>query len=561
MNKLWTDLEQYYTLTAQTPQPVETDKRERLETPDSLARRDFLKLGGVAAVFSLVGCMQRPAEKIIPYLNQPEETVPGVATWYASTCGECQAACGVLARVREGRPVKLEGNPNHPLNQGKLCARGQASLYNLYDPGRMRAPVRRKADGGWEEADFDTLDTEIAGKLKAANGEVVLVTGAWHGPARVDLVRKFLAGIPGSSHLRFEVLADQLWLDTLNAAFGTQLPALYAFDRAELVVTFGADPLAGSTYRMKYLREFADRRDPESRPMLKLVSFDPAMSETAALADERHPVRGSQLYKVAGALARQIISVRRASRYALGDRVDAALAEFDSHKVETELGLAPDTIAKLVDQLIAAGSRSLLISENVSNSGPGGRQLHLLVNLLNYALGAVGSTFLLDSVPAAHRTDSPAALARLVKRMADGKVGVVIFCGMNPAHVLPEEAGFAAALARVSLKVSLSDRLDETAALCDYVLPSLHGAECWNDAEPQPGVYSLQQPTISPIWNNRQAEDSLIRIAFLAGNRAFAAGEAPAVWRDYLKNYWKENVYPATGASGSFDSFWVGRLR
>ncbi|MFH1068984.1 MAG: molybdopterin-dependent oxidoreductase, partial [Candidatus Glassbacteria bacterium] len=559
IDKIWTDLEQYYG-TAGNVQPPPDGPGQKQGT-DGLGRREFLKLGGVAAVFSMVGCMQRPAEKIIPYLNQPEETVPGVATWYATTCSECQAACGVLARVREGRPVKLEGNPNHPLNLGALCSRGQAGLFNLYDPGRLHTPVRRKPDGGWEEAEFDDLDGEIAAKLKGVTGEVVLLTGSWHGPARINLAEKFLAGFTNARHLRSEALTDYLWIESLQEAFGSDLPAQYAFDRADLVVTFGADPLATSPYRMQYLREFAGRRDPDAQSMLRLVCFDPAMSETAALADQRYPVRGSELYKAAGALARQIIAVKSVSPYAEDSRVTSALAEFEASPVENSLGLPAGTIVALAEQLIAAGSRALLISENFSNTGPGGNQLHLLVNLLNSALGSVGSTFIVDAAPRSHRTDSLAELARLVERMAAGRVGALIVCGVNPAHVLPAEAGLAQALARVPLKVSLADRLDETASLCDWVLPSLHGGESWNDAEPLRGVYSLQQPTISPIWNNRQAEDSLLRIGHRLGIQAFRTGENPVRWRDYLKNYWKENIYPAADSAGSFDSFWVACLR
>lgn len=521
------------------------------------SRRDFLKLGGAAAVFSMVGCMQRPAEKIVPYLNQPEELVPGVADFYASTCGECPAACGLIARVREGRPVKLEGNPAHPLNRGKLCIRGQASLFNLYDPGRLAGPVRRNEDGNWQAADFAELDAEISEKM-TGGGEVLLITGSWNGPARTDLVNKFLDGFPSASHVAFEPLTDHQWQQSVADSFGWSSPPLYRFNKAQELVLFGADPLATSPQRMRYLRDFASGRDPEGKGMSRVTSFEPVFSETGSMADTRYPVRTADLYKIAGALARIIVYE---TGYLPDGGIQFKLDDFNFDQIEQELDLPKLTIGSLAARLLKNRGKCLLVSENFANQGANSRKLHVLVNLLNAALDAPGNTIADGALPAPCQPDGPVALVEAIGRMRSGKVGAIIVAGANPAFSLPPGAGFAEAIAKVPLKISLADRIDETAALSDYVLPSLHAAECWNDSEPLTRTYSLQQPLISPIWDNRQAEQSLINLGYASGNKEFAEGDSAAEWRSMLKNYWRENVYPASGAAGDFESWWVRALQ
>jgi Fe-S-cluster-containing dehydrogenase component/anaerobic selenocysteine-containing dehydrogenase len=520
-------------------------------------RRDFFKFGGVAAVFSMLSCMQRPAEKIVPYLNQPEGLVPGVAEFYASTCGECPAGCGLIAKVREGRPVKLEGNPAHPLNRGRLCIRGQASLFNLYDPGRLAGPVFRDEDGSWQAADFGALDVDIAEKM-GTGGEVLLITGSWTGPARKALLDKFLGGFQSAKHVSLEPLTDYQWQGSVEKSFGWRSPPLYRFDRARQIVLLGSDPLAISTQRMMYLRDFASRRDPEGEWMSRVVSFEPVFSESGSMADIRYPVRTADLYKIAGALARIIVYE---TGYLPDGGIQFKLDDFNFDQIEQELNLPRLTIGSLAARLLENRGKCLLVSENFSNQGANGRKLHALVNLLNDALDAPGNTLITNALPETCKSGGPESISEAISRMRSGKVETVIVAGTNPEFVLPPESGFAEALAAVPVKIALTDRIDETAALCDYVLPTLHAAESWNDTEPLAGVYSLQQPLITPIWVNRQLEQSLINIGYSCGNTEFAKGETAIRWSDMLKDFWRGNIYPASGAAGDFESWWVKALQ
>ncbi len=312
---------------------------------------------------------------------------------------------------------------------------------------------------------------------------------------------------------------------------------------------------------MRYLRDFASRRDPEGEWMSRVVSFEPVYSESGAMADRRYPVRGTELYKIAGGLAHLLLIDRKLGAYAADSRITGCLGSFIPSQIEHELGLPENTLSQLAERLAAAHGECLLVSENFANQGANGRKLHALTNLLNAVLDSPGNTLDPEALPTNNKQVGPAAIAEAIKKMRSGKVCAVIVAGTNPAFTLPPESAFTEALASVPVKISLADRIDETAGLCDYVLPSLHAAESWNDSEPLAGTYPLQQPLITPIWDNRQLEQSLICIGYACGNKEFAAGETFIQWRDMLKDYWRDNIHPASAAVGDFENWWVHSLQ
>jgi len=560
----WSDIEQY----VRAQEPAAEHYRPLCGAPVSVSpgkpgvgRRDFLKLGGLAAVFSLAGCMQRPAEKIIPYLNRPEESVPGVANYYASSCSGCAMTCGLVVKVREGRPIKVEGNPDNPFNRGVLCARGQAAVFDLYDPDRARKPLRRSEQGAWEESSFADLDQEIAAKLKERKGEVVLLSGPWHGPARNSLAGKFISGLGQASHVRFAPLRDHAYAASRKVCLGRAEQSRYRLDRSHLTLSLGADIFASGRLYLENLRQFTAGRNPEAGEMPRLVAFEPSMSETGVLADERYPVATLDLVQVAGALVNQLLVVEKVSEYSQDDSLCQAFSRFEPEAVEKRLGLPAGVIARLADELWAGRGASLVLTENFSNQFDGDSALHAAGHLLNSILGNEGVTVESGTVGDQQDTDSSEALDSLVQRMDRGEVAAVIITGTNPVFYLPETSGFSRALLNVPLRISLSEHLDETSRLCHYVLPGLHALESWGDSEPLRGLFVFQQPTISPLWENRQAEDSLLALGAALGIAGFVNNEKTVVWRDYLKNHWKETIYPGLGLAADFEAFWLDSLK
>ena len=221
-----------------------TPSEEPTEIP---SRREFLKLIGAGAAFAAAGCARKPVEKILPYIRTPEEIIPGKSVWYASTCGECPASCGILVRTREGRPIKLEGMKEHPLNRGGLCARGQASLLNLYDPDRLKGPVAvNRSTGAARATSWGALDGRVVKGLRdirQTGGKVVLLTGTMTSPTTRALVADFLAAVPSGSHVVYDAVSSDAIAKARELSHGERLIPRYRLDRADLIVTLGADPL------------------------------------------------------------------------------------------------------------------------------------------------------------------------------------------------------------------------------------------------------------------------------------------------------------------------------
>ncbi len=529
------------------------------ESPDlTFSRRDILKLAGAAAVFAAAACARRPVEKIVPYLNPTDEVIPGKPDWYASTCGGCSAGCGVLVKTREARPIKLEGNPDHPLNNGTLCARGQASILDLYDPDRLRNPVKISS-GQALKSDWKTADFEIASALKTAKKKIVLLTGSVHGPAQRRLIREFLAGFPNSEHVIFDSLSEEEIAQAQEFCFGTKVLPRYLFDKAEVLVLLGADPLAGSHSVVEFAQNFGLTRKIKNNQMSKVISFEPALSLTGSNADLHFLVKPQDLIKVALGLANQLIIKERKTKFASDPKVHQYLKDFSPEKIEAEIGLPEGTLKSVANELWSARGKSLVYAGGLATRDGSGVALQIAVSFLNSVLENEGVTVDGTLSPSLQSQGSHSEMLKLISEMKQGKVEIILIYGTNPAYCLPGSAEFAEALKNVKTKVYLGDRVDETGSLCDLVLPSLHALESWGDAEPQRGLYSLFQPTIAPLFDNRAWEESLL--AFAREAKAGNLAKTNLSWHDYLKQTWQNEIFSKYRQLGAFEDFWVSVLR
>ncbi len=469
-------------------------------TTSGVKRRDFLKVvgAGTAVASTMIGCTSEKVEKLIPYLVSPDETVPGVSTYYATTCRECSAACGIIAETRDGRAIKLEGNPSHPVNRGALCARGQAALQGLYNPDRFRGPMIRKGHTlsriTWDEA-LRIFGQKLAeNRAQAANAVFINRHESGNFPA---FLNAWLAGMGMPAAINIDEDADFAAIAANRQSFGVSWPKL-EFSAAKLIVSFGADFLDGWGSSVSQQLDFADARAKhENAP--RLVYVGPRRSLTGLNADQWINAKsGSEL-----TIVQMLAGSSTPQQAAQASGVDAAVLT----------ALQGEVAAAKPAMFLAGGSTAA------------GMDLCTAVNALNQSQGSVGVTIKPgEALNGYEGIDSPAQLRVVAQRMAAGAVSMLMVRDVDPAYSTPKKLGFGAAMAKVPFKVSFSAIPDETTAMADLVLPDNHSLESWGDAEPVRGTLSLQQPAMDPVFDTRSTADVLIGIARAAGQGAFAAG-------------------------------------
>ena len=489
-----------------TPNTTEATKGA-LEERAAVKRREFLKVLGVStAATAAVGCGTSEVEKLIPYLVSPDNTVPGVSNYYATTCRECSAGCGLIVEVRDGRAIKAEGNPAHPVNRGALCARGQSSLQALYNPDRFRGPMKREGDTlvptTWDDA-VGILAQKL-GEAKSRNGGIAFINGHEQGsfPALLDQI---LAGYGAPAHLSYDAEAPVAVATANRAAYGTSWPH-HDFSSAELIVSFAADFLDGWGVPVPQQLEFAEARGKvEGAP--RFIYVGARRTLTGLNADSWIPARpGSELTIVNALLGRGSL---------------AAAAE--------EAGVAVALLEGLRDEIRSAKASAILGGGYTTNSG----ELAAAVAELNKQRGNVGKTIFPNrGLNAFEGVATLADVRALTERMNAGSVQLAMVRHANPAYTTPPSLGFAAAFAKVPFKVSFSSIPDETTALCDLVLPDHHGLESWGDAEPVDGTLSLQQPVMDPVFDSRSTADVLLAVA--KSDPSLASRFAVADYRAWL---------------------------
>ena len=495
--------------------------------PD-LDRREFLKVVGLSAgAVAAAGC-QEPVEKVIPYLIQPEEIVPGIPTYYASTCRECPMACGIQVKTREGRPIKVDGNPDDPIAGGALCVRGQSSLARTYDASRFRGPMRRQGDGfvpiSWEEG-ISLLVDRLRPAAKA--GRVAFLGGLDTG-TRDAVVDRFLGAIGSPHRVRFELYAHEALRAANQMLFGTDAVPQFDLERADVFVSFGADYLETWLNPVQNQLGFAESR----RGGKGYGAYvGPRLSLSGANADLWISARPGTEVLVALALTQQVSTQRRSG---LPAAVRRLLEAYTPAKVASQTGLRAEILESLAAR-IASAREPLALPPGNELAGTNATALAVAVQLLNVASGALGRTvrFGPDHAVAARFGD----LKDLAGRMRGGEIEVLLVHETNPVYAVPRAFGFSDALRQVPFKVSFSSAPDETTALVDLVLPDHTPYEAWGDAEPVRGVRRLQQPTIRPIFDTRALADVLLEV----GRKLGVADRLPAgSFRDVLAARWSD---------------------
>ncbi len=520
---------------------------------DGMNRRRFLKVlgvtGGGGAALSACGIGPEPTEKLIPYLIPPEDQVPGIATYYATTCRECDAGCGIQVRVREGRAVKIEGNPASPINRGRLCAAGQAALQGLYNPDRIAGPMARTAAGQFQKITWEEAIARLAAQVKGAHGKsIVFVTG--HEPSAFgELVDDWMKQV-GGRHVTYEPFAFEALHEGNRIAFGTGAIPWYDFANAKYILSFGADFLDTWLSPVGFQNAFARAHSFQAgreASLAKFVFVGPRMSLTGLNADEWIAATPGTEGLLALAMAQVIVSERLATAPADAGRLKVLLARHAPASVAGAVGIEPKVIERLAREF-ASSKGGLAVAGGMAAHYPNGAEIVAAVNILNYVAGSIGKTVKFGPNLSEGGAASFKQMADLVSDMQASKVALLLVHGANPGHSL--SGGFWQAWGKVGYKVSFSPYLDETASGADLLLPDYHPLEQWNDARPRAGIYALQQPVMQPVFpDTKHAGDVLLR----------AAGK-PGTFKDYLQSRWRE-LHTRHGGGKSFEQFWMEALQ
>ncbi|HVV06118.1 MAG TPA: TAT-variant-translocated molybdopterin oxidoreductase, partial [Puia sp.] len=424
-------------------------------------RRDFLKyLGFSTAAAALAASCEVPVRKVVPYVNKPDNMIPGVADWYATTYNVGGDIVPVVAKVRDGRPIKLEGNDlAKAYTNGATSARVQASVLDLYDTARLRYPVQMVDGKPREISTFDAVDKLVSESLAGSAGApLVLLTGTITSPTTKQVITEFLAKYPGSRHVQYDADSYSGILLANEATYGKRAIPSYRFENAEVVVSLGADFLGTWLSSLEYSQAYArNRKIDEKAPKMSLhYQFESLLSMTGANADFRYVHRPSE----AGAVALALLAE-------LGGGVTAPALEDEKLKAG---------IKKVAKDLMDHKGKALVVS------GSNNPDVQVIVNAINEAIGAVGST--IDwSAPLQTRQGIDSEMNTLVADMNDGKIGALLIYGVNPAYDYYNAAGFKSGLTKTKTTLSFNDRLDETSELVKFVVPAPHYLESWGDAE------------------------------------------------------------------------------
>ena len=499
-------------------------------------RREFLKIVGVGAGAAASTACHDPLEQVIPYLNQPEEIVPGIATHYYSTCRECPAACSLDVKTREGRPIKVDGNPNDPASQGSLCVRGQASLYRTYDAARFAGPMVRQ-NGAFVPTSLEAGIALLVEKLVAAEGRVAFLGGLETGTLDA-LIDQFLAANGSPNRVRFELFAHEALRSAHRRLFGTDAIPQFDLAKADVLVAFGTDYLETWLNPLHNQVGFAQsRRNPESYAAF----VGPRLGLSGANTDTWiQPAPGSELL-VALALAQGV--ARRK-----GNGQAGWLAKYRAERVSEQTGVPAASLERLAER-IARARAPLALPPGSELLGTNATAFVAAVQVLNHVSGAIGKTVVFGPD---HKLDKLARfrdLKELAGKMRGGEVGVLMVHGVNPVYAVPQ-VGFGDAMDRAGLfTVSFSSASDETTAHADLVLPDHTPYESWGDAEPVRGVKRLQQPSVRPLKDTRALGDVLVDVAGRLG-KGDVMGSAS--FRDRIKARWGGGFEKALAAGGRF---------
>ncbi len=524
--KYWRGLEELeqkpeFLATMEKEFPTDVPIEDALSNTDEEAlsfqtdRRNFLKLLGFGmTAATMAACVETPMKHAVPYVEKPEDIIPGVPNYYASTT---DTGIPVVVKTREGRPIKLEGNPDSPLYKGAVDAVGQATLLNVYDVDRLKGPAK-----GGDDTNWTTIDSEVKAAL-ASSSKVRVVSRSVLSPSTKGVIDEFLGGFADGQHVTYDPVSYSAIAESHEKDFGKKAVPSYSINNANVILGISCDFLGTWMEPALFNKQYAETRDPDSGSMSVHYQIESLLTTTGSNADLRMPVKPSQIGAV-------LLNLYNKVARTVGQPTIPGVPDFN---------LAANVLDKIAKDLAANAGKAVVLC------GVNDVAMQDLVNGINYMIGAYGNTVDIDR-PSYYKQGDDKAMATLAGELSS--VDALFFYDANPVYDSPHAAAFKAALANTKLSVSLAYKADETSILCKYTAPDHHYLESWNDAMQVEGHYTLTQPTINPIYETRQAQDSFMQWGGMTGS-----------YSDRIKNTWQSKYTETEG--GSFRKFWEETLR
>lgn len=507
-----------------------------------LDRRDFLKLVGVGAGTAATACSD-PVEKLVPYVIQPEGVTPGLASYYASTCTECPAMCGIVVKTREGRPIKLEGNPENPINRGSLCARGQSSLGRTYHPDRIPGPQARGGDNTLQAITWEEGMTRLTGALKKASGKTYILGGPI-GPSLSGVVDN-LAAAAGAKRVVYEPFSHDALRSATKALFGISSLPLFDPGKADLIIDMGSDFLSTGMSTCENSRQFSDARNALNHPNggTRMIAISPRLDGTTQSSDEWIAAGTGSQGVIAFALARAVYDKRGLPEGLEAEAVEAFLGNVSLADAAAQADVDVAQIQRVADALLSA-ENPLVMPPGIAATASSAASTATAVMLINLMTGAIGRSIEIPPESEGTQVATQAELESLVEEMKAGRVDVLLVHDSNPVYSMPAALGFQDALSQVGTLVSFAALKDETSQASALVLPNHANMEVWGDAAPRPGVRSLIQPTVRPLMDTQALGDTFLEATRALGGSApegsfhklVQANWSDVNWRDALGN-------------------------
>jgi MoCo/4Fe-4S cofactor protein with predicted Tat translocation signal len=487
-------------------------------------RRDLLKVMAASAAFAgLSGCTKLPTQKIVPYVRQPEEIVPGKPLFYASATTLGGVATGILVESHMGRPTKIEGNPDHPGSLGAADAFSQASILGLYDPDRSQAEIHDGRIGSWA-AFQDELATALGTEKGTGGTGVRLLTGTVTSPTLGDQINTFLKAYPSAKWVQYESVTRDNAREGAKLAFGEYVNTVYRVYQADVIVALDSDFLTSGPGSVRYAREFAKKRrveDTDSK-MNRLYAVESTPTSTGAMADHRLRLRASEIEGFTRSLARE-----------LGLNDVAAPANPPA--------VAANWIAALARDLKQHRGASLII---VGDQQP--PVVHAIAHSINLVLNLNRTVYFTDPLEVS-AVNEWRSLGELAADIRAGTVTTLLILGNNPVYDAPADLGFNEILPKVPFTARLGLYEDETSALCHWHVPQAHELESWGDARAYDGTVSVMQPLIAPLYSGKSEIDFL----------AVLNGQSSKSSHDLVHDYWQAQCSNVP----RFDAYWEKTLR
>lgn len=542
-----------------------------------LKRRDFLKVLGLSGIGTGLGFLlgesaKNPATHLIPYVVPPEDIVPGIANWYSSLCTQCNAGCGIVVRVLEGRAKKIEGNPHHPVNRGRLCVRGQAGLQALYNPDRIKTPLIRSGRNGkrgseefreisWKEA-LSILSENLM-RLRKTNemGKLYLLSSTMRGHLSL-LFETFMSNFGSPNYIQYDLFQQRELIFANKVSMGINTLPYYDIGNTNLLLSFGADFLSTWITPVNHSLGYGSMRQGRPGVRGRVVQIEPRLSISGANADEWIPVRPGTEGILALGMACTILD----DGFYKGEDINRwkdILSPFKPEKISGLTNIDNERIRILAREFAATRPSLAIGGENIASYTDGAHHI-IAVNILNHLADNIGKTGGIIPNPEAplKRTQSLKNIDTLLQDALSGNVKTLITYNSNPVFTLPGNTKITEALENIPFIVSLSGFMDETTAHADLILPTHTFLEDWGDdfTEPATGynTATIMQPAVSPLYDTRNAGDIFLTTAKILGHGL----QKVMPWedfRDFLMDSWKriyENQKDIETVEANFEDFW-----